>query len=336
MSRKVVIAGNLIVDTIKMIETYPQKNMLATISHIAKSVGGCVPNVAIDLKKLSPETEILAYGRLGADDNGQYLKEQLEGAGIDISHVVTDRELETSFTDVMTEQGGARTFFQYRGANARFGEEDIDVDSLEADLFHIGYALLLDRLDEEDEEYGTRMARLLHAVQRKGIKTSLDVVSEASERFKKIVSPAVRYCDYVILNESEAGMVVGIEPRNADGTINLANLEKILRGFLELGVRERVTVHCPEVGVSMRAGEEMVVVPSLRLPKGYIRGTVGAGDAFCAGVLYSTLYGKTDEEALRIASCVAAANLSVPDSVSGATSYEEVMKLETKFGRNDL
>lgn len=328
---KVAIAGNLIVDTIKMIETYPQKNMLATVSSLSKSVGGCVPNVAIDLKTLSPATEIAAYGRVGEDDNGNFLRETLARAGVDVSHILTDAA-QTSFTDVMTERGGARTFFQYRGANAAFSEADLDPEHLDADLLHIGYALLLDALDEEDARYGTKMARLLCNVRGRGIKTSLDVVSEASDRFARIVSPAVPYCDLIVVNESEGGMITGVDPRRSDGSIDLSALERILRGFLRLGVKEKIVVHCPEVGVSMRPGGKMCVVPSLALPKGYIKGTVGAGDAFCAGILYATLYGKSDEEALRIASCTAAANLSAPDSVSGAALLDEVMKFE-QFGR---
>ena len=37
-----------------------------------------------------------------------------------------------------------------KGANAEFSPEDIDIDSLSCDIFHIGYVLLLDKFDEED------------------------------------------------------------------------------------------------------------------------------------------------------------------------------------------
>ena len=43
------------------------------------------------------------------------------------------------------------------------------------DIFHIGYILLLPALDQPDEEYGTKMARLLHRAQKAGLKTSIDV-----------------------------------------------------------------------------------------------------------------------------------------------------------------
>lgn len=331
--KRVAVAGNFIVDTIKMIERYPEKNMLATVSEIKRSVGGCVPNVAIDLKKFGG-TDVSVYGRVGADGNGAFLLGELRAHGIDVSHVVTDEREATSFTDVMTERGGARTFFQYRGANARFDLSDIDVGSLSCELLHVGYAMLLDRLDGEDREYGTVMARLLAAVRARGIETSLDVVSETSARFARVVVPAVPYCDYIVLNESEGGLVTGIEPRRADGSVDAEKIKDILRAFVALGVKKKVVIHCPELGASLRPGGEPVVVPSLALPDGYIKGTVGAGDAYCAGILYSALHGAGDEEALEFAACAAACNLSVTDSVSGARSAEETLKLKALYGRN--
>lgn len=102
------------------------------------------------------------------------------------------------------------TFFQaedgisYLGSsNKSFGIKDVDVDNLDCKIFHIGYILLLDELDESDDEYGTKMAILLDVVQKKGIKTSIDAVSEEGDRFNEKIIPALKYCDYAIMNEIE-------------------------------------------------------------------------------------------------------------------------------------
>ena len=78
------------------------------------------------------------------------------------------------------------------------------------------------------------------------------------------------------------------------------------------------------------------VSTSLSLPKGYIKGAVGASDAFCAGMLYALANGIGKIEAMRIASCAAAANLSVADSVSGARSLEETLMLEKIYNRKEI
>lgn len=38
----ITIAGNILVDIVKMIEKYPEKNMLVHITESVKAVGGCV------------------------------------------------------------------------------------------------------------------------------------------------------------------------------------------------------------------------------------------------------------------------------------------------------
>ena len=109
---------------------------------------------------------------------------------IDIRHLGTTPKAPTSYTDVMTEQGhGRRTFFHARGANALWRGDDLDFKKINARIFHLGYLLLLDALDEPDAKYGTKAARLLAAAQAAGIKTSVDVVSEDSDRFAQDRQP---------------------------------------------------------------------------------------------------------------------------------------------------
>ena len=325
MKNSIAFCGNIITDQIKMIPRWPDKGMLVPISSVKRAVGGSVSNTAIDLKTLDPSVAVQAIGAVGADDNGDFAVRFLESRGIDCAAVRKTSERPTSFTDVMTvEDTGERTFFNLHGADSLLVPEDIDVAKLDCGIFHFGYLLLLDGMDAPDAEYGTKAARLLAKVQAAGIRTSVDIVSEQSDRFARIVRPALRYCDYCIINEVEGSMATG---RKAD------DLKGICEGLFELGVKERVVVHCPEVGVTMDAKGDFVRVGSLRLPSGWIKGSVGAGDAFCAGTLYSLLKGLDPEKTLRLASCTAAMNLTVSDSVSGAKSYDETMNLDNLYAR---
>ena len=321
----IVFCGNIIVDQIKMIPRWPDKGMLVPISSVRRAVGGSVCNTAIDLKTLDPSVAVKAVGKVGADENGDSAVKFLESKGIDCSEVTKTSERPTSFTDVMTvESTGERTFFNMHGADSLLVPEDVDVGRLNCDIFHFGYLLLLDGMDAPDAEFGTKAARLLAKVQAAGIKTSVDIVSEQSERFARIVRPALKYCDYCIINEIEGSLATGRRPDDLKG---------VCEGLFELGVRERVVVHCPEVGVTMDAKGDFVRLGSLELPDGWIRGSVGAGDAFCAGALYSLLKGFDPEKLLRLASCAAAMNLTVSDSVSGAKPLAETLALDTRFAR---
>lgn len=332
MNKGIAIAGNLIVDKNKTIDTYPEKGMLVKISSVIENVGGCVPNTIVDIAKIDKTVPLKAYGKVGRDGEGAFLIKVLNDHGIDTNGVVYSDTLSTSFTDVMNVQStGERTFFQCPGANADYGLEDIDVDSLDCDIFHAGYILLMDKLDELDEEYGTVMARLLANVQKRGIKTSIDVVSEEGERFNKLVPPALKYCNYVVINEIEAGRAVGINPRDESGKIILENIEKILVKFFELGVKDVAIIHSPEGGFGRNSSGEFVVVNSSDIPKGYKKGSVGAGDAFCAGVLYSLYKEFGLKKAIEIGNLAATANLSEIDSISGLRSYEELLILNEKY-----
>lgn len=227
-----------------------------------------------------------------------------------------------------------RTFFQHAGANAYYGEEHINWDDLEVDIFHIGYILLLPALDAPDEEYGTKMARLLHRAQQHGMKTSIDVVSESGDRFAKLVTPALKYADYCVINELEAQQTTGVCLRNDDGSLIAENMAKALRCIKKLGVSTWAVIHCPELGCGMDEDGTYFEVPSLKLPNGYIKGTVGAGDAFCAGILYAAEKLLSLQEALKVAACTAAASLSEVSASDGVKSAKEVMQLYDVYNGN--
>ena len=66
---------------------------------------------------------------------------------------------------------------------------------------------------------------------------------------------------------------------------------------------------------------------SVKLPKGFIQGTVGAGDAFCAGVLLAAEKGQTLAEAIHLGAAAACASLRMPGATEGMTTVAEVLAL---------
>ena len=55
-----------------------------------------------------------------------------------------------------------------------------------------------------------------------------------------------------------------------------------------------------------------------------IKGSVGAGDSFCAGSLDGIYYGLSDEETLKFSSAAAACNLFEANSIDGMKTKEEI------------
>lgn len=328
MKKGICVAGNMIVDILYPTKGWPKQGQLVHIQDgIDRSTGGAVCNVIIDLAKLDPEMPLYALGKIGKDAEGDLIMEKLgEYKNIDTSNVIQDGI--SAFTLVLSDiVSKERTFFTYLGANGRFDENDIDWDKLDCDILHIGYILLLNALDQEDPEYGSRMARLLHSAQQHGIKTSIDVVSEASDRFCRLVPPALKYTDYCIINEIEASQTTGIPLRDAEDKLLEENIPAALRRMKEMGVSTWAVIHCPEGGYGLDENNNYIAKESLHLPEGYIKGSVGAGDAFCAGVLCGAEKGEKLEDAIVLGIASAAASLSEASATDGMRSIEEVKKL---------
>ena len=332
----VAIAGNMLLDIVKNIERYPTVGMLVDISDISYAVGGCVPNTSIDLARIDSSIPISVIGKVGKDENGRFVMSKLQQNGIDVSKISFSDKTPTGFCDVMSVPDGERTFFHKRGANAEFSPGDIDIDSLDCSFLHIGYILLLDRFDAEDKSYGTVMARFLHDVRKRGIKTSIDVVSASDADFGQKVIPSLKYCNYVIINELECCTIWKLEARTPSGALNRKNLELAMRKTLDAGVEDRVIVHCKEASFIMSHNGELISVPSLKIPPEEIKGTVGAGDAFCAGCIYGIYNGMSDREILEFASAAAACNLFAANSVDGMRSKGEIEQLAKKYGRLEI
>ncbi len=318
MQSGILIAGTILVDRIKQISEYPKAGELTKIQKISPAVGGCVPNVAVDIKVIDKGIDVYACGKVGDDDDGAFVIKTLANYGVNTDNVCVDKEQTTSFTDVMSVNGGERTFFTYAGASAVFGDKDIPCDFANVKMLHLGYFLLLDKVDNGDG------VAILKRAKEKGVMTSIDLVSENSNRYN-VVIPCLKYTDNLIVNEIEAGKLTGIEPKTE-------NLKDICQKLMELGVRERVIIHLPNCGVCY-SKNGFTFVPSLDLPNGYIKGSTGAGDAFCAGSLVGIYNGMTDKEILEFGSMCAAVSLREADAIGGLMDKKQIVEFCSKFNR---
>ena len=325
--------GNWIIDQVKMIDVYPQPEQLANIRGQSEGTGGAPYNVLVDLARSGVPFPLFAAGLVGEDALGEQIRKTCRQHQIDVRYLGTTSEAPTSYTDVMTEQGhGRRTFFHARGANALWAGADLDFKKLPVRIFHLGYLLLLDALDQPDPRYGTRAARLLASAQAAGVKTCADVVSEDSDRFARIVNPSLRHVDYCVLNEIEAGKTTGFKIRPPGGALDTVALRHAAGALLQQGVRELVIVHFPEGAFARTRRGDDFWQPSLKLPAKYIAGTAGAGDAFCAGVLYGLHEGWDLQRCLLTGVCIAASSLADSTCTAGVKSLKVSLALAKKFG----
>ena len=319
----IAVAGNALVDHYKRIGTYPAASALTTIHSVETAPGGLLCNCAIDLARLDPGLRIPVVGVVGEDEAGDFLSRRLDSyPGIDTGQL--HRAGRTSFTDVMEDAAAAtRTFFHYRGANALLCPDHFDFARLDADLLHIGYALLLDSLDAADPVHGTGLARVLATAKQHGLRTSIDVVSEQSDRFRQIVPAALRHTDYCIVNEVEACRTTGVELVDPVAP-DLDVLRRAASALLELGVSTWAVIHWSAGAVGLASSGEWVVRPALALDPDRIVTTTGAGDAFAAGVVYTAWEGGGLAAAIETGIGAAASSLLVGNATDGVPDVAEV------------
>ncbi len=307
----IAVAGSILVDKINIIDSYPPLGKLTQIRATENSVGGLVPNVGMDLKSISPRLPVCALGRVGKDDDGEYVLSNMQKKGMDVRGVVVDNDLHTSFTSVMSIPGAERTFFTYAGASSRFGYDDIPWESLDVKMLHLGYFLLLDKVDGGDG------LRILKELKRRGIRTSIDLVSEESNRYRQVCA-CLPYVDDLIVNELEAAGLTG--------SSDTEDLEGMCRKLQALGVQDRVIIHKKDCGVCLQ-GDTFTKVPSIGIPKEWIKGKTGAGDAFTAGCLTAIYEGASAEEMLDFGGRCAAVSLTEENAVDGMKTKQEIYKI---------
>jgi sugar/nucleoside kinase (ribokinase family) len=313
----ILAAGNWIVDHVKVIDLWPSQDALAIIQSETDGNGGSPFNVLIDLSRLGANFPLQAAGMIGTDAAGDWILDVCRRHRIDISSMHRTESAPTSYTDVMTVAStGRRTFFHQRGASALLKGSEIQLESSSAKVFHLGYLLLLDSLDEPCPAFGTKSAELLHRASELEFITSAEVVSEESDRYRQIVFPALPHLDLLFMNEFEAGRMTGSQIRTG-GTIDRDALVSAAKALLQAGVRQWVLIHFPEGILAMSSHGKKIFQPSLNLPSSRIKGATGAGDAATAGVLFGYLQGAPMETSLVYGVCAAAACMQHPSASDG-------------------
>ena len=270
----------------------------------------------MDIKRIAPDLSVYAYGKVGKDDKAEFLLDALRRNGVNADGIKRAETLGTSFTQVMSIEGGERTFFTYAGASADFGYDDIDFDKITAKIFHLGYFLLLEKVDNGDG------VKILRELKKRGIKTSVDLVSSTADAYEKVL-PCLPFVDYLIINELEAAALC-----KSDNTDDLRFLAEKLK---TMGVKEGVIIHKEDKACFL--GENYAEINSLIVPDELFKGKTGAGDAFCAGALTEIYAGATPQTILETGIRAAAASIMQANATDGVKTKSEIYEITRSFKR---
>lgn len=319
----IICAGNWIVDLVHDIDHWPNESDLARIGKQTRGIGGGPANVIAALAKFKTGLALWPMGAVGDDEYGRYIIDECTALGLPTSQLTTKTATPTAHTHVMSVAGQSRTFFYQGGANDVLSADDFPAGTFaqtNARLFYLGYLTLLGQLDRIGPDGSTEAARVLQRAQNAGLITCVDLVSGAHPDFEAIVTAAAPFIDYLVLNEVEAARATGMSLDAETGT-HPDTLGRLGQALLDRGVCKAAIIHCPERVLWVTSeGPHLVAVDPL--PKDQIASHLGAGDAFCAGLLYAIHQDWSRERALALANAAARASLK------GMTASSAIPPLE--------
>lgn len=309
----IVLAGTIVLDIVHMIDNWPDEEQIAFIRQTIEAPGGPPHNAAAGLVKLGAPFPVSMICLVGDDAAADTFTAKARELGLDTAGVIRVAGQTTDVTHVMTSLAtGRRTFFFRPGANGTMSAEQMLPPDDSARIFYLGSPGISTSMDASD---GWRAA--LRAARARGFKTAMELCPIPPDQQARQVQPCLPLLDYFVINDSEAEAVTGISVTKA-GRLDIAAAQRAARALLDRGVSALVSIHHPDGAVALRASGETTFAPSVNVPRAEIVGTVGAGDAFYAGMLLGI------HQDWPLDKCLALANASAATSLHSATTSSSI------------
>ncbi len=306
---KVLCFGSLNIDYTYQVEHFVQKG--ETISSTALQVfsGGKGLNQSIALAKAG--VEVYHAGAVGKD--GMFLLGQLKEAGVHTGHVRVLEDVPTGHAIIQNDKNGENCILLFGGANQEITEGQVDQVLSQ---FQAGDCLLV-------QNEVNQMPYLLQRAHSMGLKIALN----PSPMDEKIWELPLGLVDYFILNEIEAGQLLGAgeDPQGvaADGGVSLP----------ESGEKTAELLHrkYPSAAIVLTLGEYGSVFfhqeNCIRQKKYDVQAvdTTAAGDTFTGYFLGTLFRGGSEQEAMDRAAKASAIAVTRNGASPSIPALEEVL-----------
>jgi len=325
--RGFICGGSWAVDRIKLIDQWPDQEKLARITGSERQGGGSSHNLGVDMRKLDSTMPVDAIGLLGDDSDGDFLREHARAIGIDPKQLHRTDGAATSYTDVMSVTGtGKRTFFHHAGTNDLLTPDHFDFSATTCRVLHLGLPGLHRSLDKPWKEDANGWVTILKKAKSANLDTNIELASIEGERVRRVCLPCLPHLDTLIVNDHEIGGLAAT-PTVRDGITDRTRCREAAQAVLEAGSMRLVAVHFPEGAICVTADGQVFESESVPVPPEEIGSTVGAGDAFSAGMLYALHEGWPTQNALELAHAVAASSLRSHTTVGSVVDVDSCLEM---------
>lgn len=279
------------------VDLYGQQigSRLEDIASFAKSVGGCPSNIAIGAARLGLQSGLVT--RVGDEQMGRYIKEQMAREGVSLRGIVTDKERLTSLVLLSVENDKTFPLIFYREncADSALSEADIDPDFIRSSR-----AVLVTGTHFARPHNRAAQEKAIKIAKANGGKVVFDIdyrpnlwglaghaAGEAryikSDKVSQSLQAILADCDLIVGTEEEVHIAGGAED-------TLAALRKIRALSQATIVLKRGPMGCVVYPDAIPARIEDGIVG-----RGFpieVYNVLGAGDSFMSGFLRGWLKGE--------------------------------------------
>lgn len=277
----ILVAGSLNMDLVVRVAAMPQPGETIFGRDFQMVPGGKGANQAIAAARSGAKVTLI--GKVGADDFGTRLIENLVINGVNTKYIAVDKNAATGIATITLDERGQNSIIVASGANMRLAPKDIRAawSSLkDVDMVVMPLEIPLDCVAE-----AAKLAK------RAGAKVLLNPAPA-----QPLPAELLANLDLLIPNETELAILSGM-PVN-----DRASAEKAAQVLFETGVETIIVTLGADGALLLQEGRAVYFAA----PVVEVVDTTAAGDSFIGGLAAKAAAGKTLEEAIVYATCAGA------------------------------
>ena len=278
---KIVVLGGINMDVVATVERMPEPGETVHGDGFFMAGGGKGANQALAASRLGARAHMA--GRVGNDDFGRMLLENMRSAGVDMEGVALDPSNSTGVAVIMVDGEGQNLIAEVYGANRASDESQLEAVNRAME----GADALMLQLETPPE---VSLAAARHA-RSLGVRVVWDPAPAA-----EMPDEGYGVADFLTPNETEAAELTGIR------VTDVSSAQLAAEALLARGTGAAI-VKMGYQGVFGATRSERHYVPPMSVDA---VDSVAAGDAFAAGLTVALCEGKSLIEALRFGAAAGA------------------------------
>ncbi|MFO7918102.1 MAG: ribokinase [Anaerolineae bacterium] len=296
---EIAVVGSLNMDLVVRTEEMPRPGETVHGREFTTIPGGKGANQAAAAAKLGAEVEMV--GRVGGDDFGTSILDNMRAQGVGTSHIVRDAETPSGIAMIIVDRAGENAIVVAPGANGQVTMQDVHASQkvlAETPYVIMQFEIPLPVVRETiglANQFGSRV-----------ILNPAPAYPVSSDFFEGL------YC--LVVNETEAETFTGLAVDDLDAAREAG------RALREQGIPV-VVITLGAKGALLLREERTIHVPAHQVD---VVDTTAAGDAFVGGLAVGLLRGLEVAEAVRYATCAGTLATTVLGAQTSLPSEEQV------------